>query len=235
MTYTLPFSYKKNYPLTSMSISNIIKLPNGIEVSFAFKPGKEVSQVELDLAATFSNHKRKLAFILGRTAAHQALEKLGLRNAIILKANSGAPVWPKGFCGSIAHSVQSKQQAAAVALAASEENYKSIGLDIECLDRVISPKLIKKICNQSEIALISKTTSALLIFSCKEAIYKCLFPICQQYFGYLDASLIQQPAEGVYDYRINRQLNDSLLVNTIIRVYCHQYKKYLISYCYLIA
>jgi 4'-phosphopantetheinyl transferase EntD len=46
---------------------------------------------------------RLATFRAGRSCAHRAVAALGLRSTAILRDAGGAPVWPVGLTGSIAH------------------------------------------------------------------------------------------------------------------------------------
>ena len=217
-----------------MSNTDLIKLPPGIAIALTQAPCKELPQTELEYINNKTNQKSRLGFILGRTAAHQALEKLGYQACPILKDKSGAPIWPAGISGSIAHSVKAENEAVGAAIVAKCTDYISLGLDIEMLDRPFSSSLKSKISTPEEQAIFLRfnQTNPLKIFCCKEAIFKCLYPLCQQYFGYLDASLCAQKSPNCFDFRINRQLGDTINANSIISVFCEQYSNYLIAYCY---
>src|SRR5260370_40441186 len=61
-----------------------------------------------------------------RIVARQLLSTLGVHDAPLPRTESGAPLWPPGFVGSLAHDAS-----VAVAAAASAERYIALGIDIE--------------------------------------------------------------------------------------------------------
>jgi enterobactin synthetase component D len=101
-----------------------------------------------------------------------------------------SPAWPAGTCGSISHS-SNFTWAAAANLNCSQ----SVGIDTEPLiDAKIMGSIKAQIVSKSEwdkakLSTFGMTNAQLFtaIFSAKEAFYKCVYPIENEYFGFRDA------------------------------------------------
>ena len=64
-------------------------------------------------------------YVAGRLAARSALQQSGA-HALVVGRDGDAPIWPKGYCGSISHSA-----GLAVAIAAASPPWRALGIDIE--------------------------------------------------------------------------------------------------------
>jgi enterobactin synthetase component D len=130
--------------------------------------------------------KRQDEFKAGRFCAKTALEFFHVPNPLILSGSNQQPLWPDGFSGSITHC-----DGMYGAAAAKTDEYKSLGFDIEVIQRKVSEKEIaKRVCVSEELADMESLSdkdfqiAARTIFSAKESIYKCLFPLVGKYFGF---------------------------------------------------
>lgn len=153
--------------------------------------------------------KRKEKYLAGRLCAHLAFKKAGVTSPQnISMAEDGSPVWPEGWTGSITHS-----EGFASAAIAKKNQIHSLGIDSEPLmtektyanvsDRILYGKELNELCPSGW----SETEWATLVFSAKEAIYKCLRPICGAYFGFEDAEFdavdVQQ---GHFKFHLTRDI-----------------------------
>lgn len=131
-------------------------------------------------------HRRK-EFAAGRACARDVLRQLGIADPVVLKNPDGSPAWPQGIVGSISHS---REWCAAAAAPANL--LRGIGIDIETIKRV-TPTIARKIMTEPEIRMLDKAdpqeaqTLLCLIFSAKEALYKCLYPVWGKRLGFHDA------------------------------------------------
>jgi 4'-phosphopantetheinyl transferase EntD len=131
---------------------------------------------------------RRREFAAGRILAARALASLGCAACPILAGPDRAPIWPAGFTGSISHT----HEHVAVAVGRTD-GLLAIGIDIEDAGR-FRPDLEHQILRPEEIAANltglppDRRQSVLaLLFSIKEAFYKCQYVISQQFLGFHDA------------------------------------------------
>lgn len=160
----------------------------------------------IDIPATLVNAvpKRRAAFAAGRWCAHEALRVLAPGSASIEIAigSQREPVFPPGFVGSISHT----DGIAAVAVA-SASRARGLGLDIEhWMDADTATGVRDHVLVHGESERLQTQTGwsaaqvATLVFSAKEALYKCLFPTVQTYFDFQDAELtVIHPSAGRFE------------------------------------
>lgn len=121
--------------------------------------------------------KRRHEMAAGRAAARAALAQLGFEDVTVPASPFGAPVWPGGTTGSIAHS-----DAIAVAIAASMEDFASVGIDVEP-EGGLEEALWPAITTERELGALRTlpppvaAERARLLFCIKEAAYKCQYPL----------------------------------------------------------
>jgi 4'-phosphopantetheinyl transferase EntD len=83
--------------------------------------------------ATGMGDQRLHDFCAGRHCAHEALRRLGIPARAILRAASGAPIWPEGVTGSISHC---PGLTAACAVRTDLGGVASVGVDVERIGRI---------------------------------------------------------------------------------------------------
>ena len=154
-----------------------------------------------------SSAKRKDEFRLGRFCAHQALSEFGLSHLPILKnEETREPCWPENIRGSISHS--GGYAAAAVGLASEIDG---IGIDLESLSRKIDFNIHRHVCIEEETQFLkslpeTETDLALrIIFSAKESIFKCLYPISKTYLYFKDAHITINRNESRFEFEISKE------------------------------
>ena len=107
-----------------------------------------------------------------RIVARQLMAQMGQPPHAILKGPSGAPIWPDGLVGSLAHTAQ-----IAVAALARRADFSSIGIDIEPAEP-LEPDLLNLVATASEQkAVANNPLGARLLFTIKEAVYKAVNPL----------------------------------------------------------
>lgn len=135
-------------------------------------------------------------FAWGRACARAALTGIGIPVATLPIGPGRAPVWPPGIVGSIAHTRET-----AVAVAARQTDLRSIGIDIEATDP-LDHDLLATICNPAELAELGATAESLviakLLFSAKESIYKCLWPITGTFIEFADMRVRLDPRRATF-------------------------------------
>ena len=137
--------------------------------------------------------KRKFEFIAGRKCARKALAHFGVPPCPIPIGTNREPIWPPGFVGSITHC-----EGFIAAAVAKSSDYLSLGIDAE-QNRHIPTEIENMILTEPEMKFIqeqpSGETISLLIFSAKESIYKCTYPLVKQYIDFLDVDIVIEMAE----------------------------------------
>ena len=156
---------------------------------------------------TLSSSKRQTEFSQGRSCAHQALAKFKLEaEPIPRNAETREPCWPKGVRGSITHS--GEYAAAAVGLA---DDVSGIGIDLESLSRAVDFNISRHVCVEQELEWLktlspTKANQGLrIIFSAKESIFKCLFPISKTYLYFKDATVEIDEDSAEFTFTLSRE------------------------------
>lgn len=141
--------------------------------------------------------KRRREFAAGRAAARAAMADLGLPAHPIPVGPKRAPVWPAGVTGSITHT---RSCAAAVAALAGED-LRALGIDVE-EDTPLEDKLLPSICSPREQNWLNQQENpgrlAKVIFSAKEAAYKCQYVLSARFFGFDGMELQLDTARGQF-------------------------------------
>lgn len=154
------------------------RLPDGIE--FLYAPIEDHSG-DLDPlehpAVARAVEKRRREFSTGRWLAREGLSRLGLSTTAIPAAPDRTPQWPSGVVGSVSHS----GSMCAVALAPSGE-FTSIGLDLQMTP--VPGELARTIVSPNEPAAYRSPQMLGLVFSAKEAVFKCVFPLEGKFLGF---------------------------------------------------
>jgi 4'-phosphopantetheinyl transferase EntD len=134
--------------------------------------------------------KRQRDFLAGRCCAEEALWRLGARSTHVAMAEDRTPIWPDGVVGSITHS--GDFAAAAVAWAA---DVAGLGIDSEQIVDPAAARDIAAVCMVDEAALFraahgrSFCEFCTLVFSAKEAVFKCLFPLTRKFLEFSDVRI----------------------------------------------
>ncbi|MGX7873808.1 4'-phosphopantetheinyl transferase family protein [Mesorhizobium sp. ORM6] len=119
-----------------------------------------------------------------RWIGHGLLADLGIGNAAILRAPSGAPVWPDGITGSLAH--DDDMAVAAVSLIG---RIASLGLDVEPAQPLPDDLLPIVATNADHIGTADRRLAGRILFCAKEAVYKAAYPLDRQILGYEDIAV----------------------------------------------
>jgi 4'-phosphopantetheinyl transferase EntD len=139
--------------------------------------------------------KRVGEFAAGRLCARQALERFGVHGFALRVGEDRRPLWPEGFVGSITHT-----HGFYGAVVARATELRAIGVDAEVIGRV-DRHLWPKICTDGETAWLERLDPAgqaqlsALIFSAKEAFYKCQYGLTQAWVGFHDVELDPQATD----------------------------------------
>ena len=136
------------------------------------------------------SNKRAAEFADGRQCASELLQAFDADPNVGV-ADNRAPIWPDGFTGSITHS-----DAWVACAVAPTQLLTSIGIDTEKIaSREVRDDVMDTIATDAEWNLMEQfcgdeETAFTLLFSAKEAFYKCWFPIVKVYFDFLDVELV---------------------------------------------
>ena len=156
---------------------------------------------------TLSSNRRKIEFSQGRSCAHHALAKFKLESEPITRnVKTREPCWPEDVRGSITHS--GEYAAAAVGLA---DNVSGIGIDLESLSRVVDFNISRHVCVDQELEWLKTLTpekanlGLRIIFSVKESIFKCLFPISRTYLYFKDATVEIDEDSAEFTFTLSRE------------------------------
>lgn len=129
--------------------------------------------------------KRKEEYLKSRELAHALFSEIGISDFKLLNDDKRAPIWPSGIVGSISHS-------SGFAIVAISKEHKSIGIDLE---KVMSDERYEKLKDQflteEEIKInqIDFNLFGTIVFSAKESLFKLIYPLCREYFGFHSAKI----------------------------------------------
>ena len=141
---------------------------------------------ENDVATRFAAGRLR-DFAHGRYCARQALARLGIERAAIGMGESREPLWPDGIVGSITHSAD-----LAAAAVCRDDAFTGLGIDCEDVGR-INDAMLKRICLDTELAALAEagyeTRHADALFSAKESVYKCIWPVVRRYVGFHEVAV----------------------------------------------
>ncbi len=148
--------------------------------------------------------KRQEEFATGRWCARKALEKSGYSGFAVLSNGNREPIWPKGICGSISHT-----KGAYCCAVAKNNEYRSIGIDIENANRKISEGALKIILNDDEMDWTSKKEDMYkrIIFCIKESVFKLLYPLIKDHFYFSSVSVLPVKSNNEFEFVLNKDLN----------------------------
>ena len=116
-----------------------------------------------------------------RILARQLLEKLGLPDAELPRLPNGAPKWPDGVAGSLAH-----DRDVAVAAVMPSDGASFIGIDVEPAEP-LPPKVMETISTPGEQRRYGPDVlESRVLFCAKEAVYKAFNSRTGQFLGFQD-------------------------------------------------
>ena len=128
--------------------------------------------------------ERRRASGAARILARELLAQLGCsRMTALPKSASGAPIWPTGIIGSLAHDSRF-----ALAAVGKRNDVVALGIDIEPaeelpfeLDLIATPR--------ERLALIANRYGGRLLFTAKEAVYKAVYPLDKVFLEHHDVEI----------------------------------------------
>lgn len=179
-------------------------LPSGVACHVAEiggPAGRPASTLPDAIAASVPRRQRE--FCAGRACAAAALAELGQAPAASLAIGpDGAPQWPDGYVGSISH-----DSGLAAAVVAPVRRLAGVGLDLaRTLTAEQATDVLGLVAPRSEVAHleaigVDPLVALTLLFSAREALFKCLAPRVRRHFDFLDVALAHaQP--GLFRLRL---------------------------------
>ena len=165
-----------------------------------------LTQAEV-VAIAGAGEKRRREFATGRLLARQVLAEFGQDCCEVPAGHDRAPIWPEGFVGSISHT----DSLCAVAVAQSSSGIAGIGLDIEEA-RPLPSELRDEIMDHQErerlpfVDVNGVDLAAMILFSAKEAAYKCQYRLSEQFLEFSDLSVSVRLEDNTFAARFNRSV-----------------------------
>ncbi|MEZ5664489.1 MAG: 4'-phosphopantetheinyl transferase superfamily protein [Burkholderiaceae bacterium] len=140
--------------------------------------------------------RRQREFAAGRSAARDAMRRLGWPGAPIPAHPDRSPCWPNGLVGSISHC-----RTSCVAVVADRRHWTSVGVDVE-IDQDLSPDLWSSICTSDELLQAGELPAPMRarwvtrLFCAKETYYKWVYPHIRTLLDFQDVAIDLEPALG---------------------------------------
>jgi 4'-phosphopantetheinyl transferase EntD len=153
--------------------------------------------------------KRIQEFAAGRLCARRALAEFGITDFPIRVAHDRQPVWPQSLTGSITHTV-----GLGAAVVAERTRMTALGVDTEVAGAA-KAELWSTICTPAELAWIDilpradQAAAVTMIFSAKEAFYKCQYPLVGEWLNFHDlcvAPLAWGEPQGIFTVQATRPI-----------------------------
>jgi enterobactin synthetase component D len=137
--------------------------------------------------------KRQIAYVGGRLCAEQALCALGAGITEVGRSKHGAPIWPAGTIGSIAHTGSH-----AYAAAASSHRQLGVGIDSEFVVPHMFEAIAGVCCTSRErtrwLNEHREPVLATLIFSAKESFYKAIEARVRRFVDFQEVEVVSHDA-----------------------------------------
>jgi 4'-phosphopantetheinyl transferase EntD len=142
-------------------------------------------------AASISSVANVRASGAARMVARNLLARLGYPEAQVPKGVGGAPVWPAGVVGSLAHDDE-----IAVAAVGLRRDFASVGIDVELAGALPSDMLALVATQNERHRIEDDLVQAKLLFAIKEAVYKAVYPLDRVFleFGDIEVDLAARTA-----------------------------------------
>jgi enterobactin synthetase component D len=176
-------------------------------VLIAADAGLEALEIPEHLGRALPARRRE--FLAGRYCARLALGALlpGGPLPDVERGADGAPLWPEGIVGSITHA-----GSLVSAAAARTADVRGIGIDTERLERFEKPTGVARlVLLPGEAAAggpaLPDRLRLPLVFSAKEALFKCLYPLVRRRFYFESAAVLDvNVVEGTFTPRLTSPL-----------------------------
>jgi len=131
--------------------------------------------------------KRRYEFAAGRACAAASLDALGLHGHRVAIGDRRMPLWPSGVVGSISHDAS-----LACAVVGQSRTWIGLGIDVETPNRLVASSATI-ICRDDELDVLERYPVDIdrlgLVFSAKESVFKCYYPIERSFLDFQDVVL----------------------------------------------
>ena len=171
-------------PLLAQALQTL-RMPGLLLGHRIIMPGDELALLPAEFAdretATLKARRQSGAV---RMVARELLEQLGMPDVALPRLPSGAPRWPTGIIGSLAHD---KQVAVAAVMRSAGSSH--VGIDVEPAEP-LPPGVMKTISTPDEQRKYdSGTLESRALFCAKEAVYKAFNSKTGQSLGFQDVEI----------------------------------------------
>ena len=199
-------------------------VPSGVsQFSLAYDAGESswlsvVEGISLPETLRGAATRRKVEFAAGRVCAREAMGALGVVPETVGLNVDRSPRWPLGITGSITHAAQF-----ASAAVATSTDVSAIGIDSEpVIDEIRARQVTAAVAWPIELAharaaQLTRLEALTLVFSAKEALFKCLYPQVGRVFDFHDVRLTA--VDGLartFHVRLVRPLSPRLPAGTLL-------------------
>ncbi len=179
-------------PLLAQALQTL-QMPNLLLGHRIIMPGDEDALFPIERAgreqATLKVRRQSGAV---RRVARELLKELGLPDIELPRLPNGAPKWPAGIVGSLAHD---QQVAVAAVMPSTGSSY--IGIDVEPAEP-LPPKVMETISTPGEQRKYdSETLQGRVLFCAKEAVYKAFNSKTGQRLSFQDVDIDLASGEAV--------------------------------------
>jgi 4'-phosphopantetheinyl transferase EntD len=144
--------------------------------------GDDLALLHEEMASlSFPAIEKRRASGAARRVARELMNSMGFAGLPILRSTFGAPIWPAGVVGSMAH-----DDRIAVAAVGLRRDLDAVGIDIEPV-APLPPDMLELIATPRERrAIADNPLGAKLLFAIKEAVYKAAYPLDHKFLDFHD-------------------------------------------------
>ena len=174
--------------VTDSALQSAIKtlaLP-GIQISHRLISAGDEDALRPDEARAIADYvvERRRASAAARIVARELLGRLGYPDCSVPRAPSGAPVWPAGVVGSLAHDGR-----VAVAAVATRLCVEALGIDVEPAEPLPNGLLDIVATPEERLRIGNDPFAGRLLFAAKEAVYKAVYPLDGTFLEHHDVQI----------------------------------------------
>jgi 4'-phosphopantetheinyl transferase EntD len=147
------------------------------------------------VARAIDRRRREVA--AGRSCARRALTLLGAAPVALPAGPDRVPRWPDGVVGTITHT-----RDFCAAAVAWQRDLRGLGLDAERAIASSREEVMRLVATPAEARWLAhldggqRPLGSALIFSAKEALYKCQYPLTRQMLDFADVELALEPGQA---------------------------------------